>query len=194
MNIRFFAAKLIMLASAVAFCGCSPISVKDAETSVKNTGDILNIGMISPLSGDLKQYGESCRYAAELAVDEINQAGGADGIMFDISFADDEGSSEGAAKAYKELSDKNINTLISSFVYESAIISAEKSKDDGILNIIPNGNINDCGSYENSRSLYYNYTSMGHKLYERISADGYKSIAVLYADDDMVSQLLAEAF
>jgi branched-chain amino acid transport system substrate-binding protein len=190
MNIRAlgFGALAALLA---LFVGCTPL--ENAEATMKNAGDTLKIGCILPLSGEYENSGKGCNYAAQLAVDEINEAGGADGIMFELVTADDEGSSEGAAKAYNELYDKEINALVSSFVYDSAIISTEKSNTDGILNILPNGSINSCDDYENSSCINYTYGEKGKNMLDMMKNDGCEKVAVLYGESTQY-QLIASAF
>ena len=41
-----------------------------------NDREVIRIGLVADISGGLPAIGASCRYAAELAVDEINNQGG----------------------------------------------------------------------------------------------------------------------
>jgi branched-chain amino acid transport system substrate-binding protein len=190
MNIRALAYSFLVLALALCV-GCTPL--ENAENTVKSAGDTFKIGCIFPLSGTYAKDGNGCLYAAQLAVDEINESGGADGIKFELISADDEGNSEGAADAYAELYDKGVNAVVSSFIYDSAIISTEKSNEDGILNVLPNGSINSCEEYKTSVCINYTYAAKGRKMFDLMEDDGCKRTAVLY-DDSIQSQLISSSF
>ena len=47
------------------------------------------IGATGPLTGDASSYGNSVRNGAQLAVDEINAAGGLNGVNFKFDMKDD---------------------------------------------------------------------------------------------------------
>jgi branched-chain amino acid transport system substrate-binding protein len=67
----------------------------------------VKIGVIAELTGDIPAVGASCKNAAQMAVDEINQAGGIDigGVKHGISIAveDSAGKAEQAASAAQKL-------------------------------------------------------------------------------------------
>ena len=66
-------------------------------TAADNAGDngsssasVFKIGGIGPLTGDAASYGISVRQGAQVAVNEINEAGGVNGMKFELVFEDDE--------------------------------------------------------------------------------------------------------
>ena len=58
----------------VSFAGCG-----NGGTETTN-GDTFKIGGIGPLTGDAASYGTSVKNGAQIAVDEINAAGGVNGM------------------------------------------------------------------------------------------------------------------
>ena len=58
----------VVMIAGMMFTGCS-----------KKTSDTIKIGGIFPLSGSVAVYGTECRNGVELAINEINAAGGIDG-------------------------------------------------------------------------------------------------------------------
>ena len=60
----------------------------------KNDANEIVIGVSGPLTGSAAQYGNAVVNAAKLAVDEINAAGGINGVMIEYTFEDDENNAE----------------------------------------------------------------------------------------------------
>ncbi|MDR1215635.1 MAG: ABC transporter substrate-binding protein [Treponema sp.] len=96
----------VVIACAITFivAGCT-----------KNSTDAIVIGGIFPLSGPVAVYGMECKNGIELAVEEINAAGGINGTKLVLISEDDEGNPEKTVNAYKKLttSDK-VNIIIGS--------------------------------------------------------------------------------
>ena len=68
-------------AMVLAAAGCS-----------KKESDTVKIGGIAPLSGAVAVYGVECKNGIDLAVEEINAAGGINGKKVEFVCEDDEGS------------------------------------------------------------------------------------------------------
>ena len=92
---------LFIFAFAFTLAGCQ----QEEET--------VRIGVIGPLTGDYALYGESVRDGAQLAVDELNAAGGVLGMTVELFAEDSEGQSDKGVNAYNKLRDKDdIHALI----------------------------------------------------------------------------------
>lgn len=89
-------AVVLILATGLVFTGCS----KDSEETIK-------IGGIFPLSGPVAVYGIEAKNGIELAITEINAAGGIDGKNVVLISEDDEGNPEKTVNAYKKLTSKD---------------------------------------------------------------------------------------
>lgn len=85
-------------------CGLTGCSKKNSET--------IKIGGIFPLSGSVAVYGVECRNGIELAIEEINAAGGINGKKIELISEDDEGNPEKSVNAYKKLTTKDGCKLI----------------------------------------------------------------------------------
>jgi len=71
--------------------------------SVKDTGDTIKIGAIMPLSGDAAAYGIPLQKIADLAVKEINDAGGIKGKKLKIIYEDGTCDAKGATSSAQKL-------------------------------------------------------------------------------------------
>ena len=63
------------------------------------------IGGIGPMTGAASAYGTAVMNAAQIAVDEINEAGGVNGYQLEFNPQDDEHDAEKSVNAYNTLKD-----------------------------------------------------------------------------------------
>lgn len=79
------------------------IAVALAGPSCRTSPKSIPIGAFAPLSGELESFGESTKNGIELAVKEVNSAGGVGGKLLELSFIDDQGDPEEAVAAVRRL-------------------------------------------------------------------------------------------
>ena len=94
----------VMLASAmvVSLAACGSSGNKSGGSS---DSDTFKIGGIGPTTGDAAIYGTAVKNGIQLAVDEINAAGGINGKQIEYKFEDDQADSEKSVNAYNTLKD-----------------------------------------------------------------------------------------
>lgn len=91
-------------AAAMALTAMAPVSVFADDT--------FKIGVIGPMTGDYAQYGTGVYMGAQVAVAEINEAGGINGYQIELLDAgDDQGDPEKSINAYNDLLDKGMQIL-----------------------------------------------------------------------------------
>ena len=121
-----------VMAMSLTACGNSGSGEKTSETKGAGTqaeegapaaeGEVFVIGGTGPLTGAAAAYGESVKNGTELAVKEINEAGGINGYQVQCYFEDDENDAEKAVNAYNTLKDKGMQMLVHpSHVSQSAL-------------------------------------------------------------------------
>ncbi len=131
-----FAAALIGLALA----GCS-----------KSGSNAIKVGSIGPLSGPVAVYGVECKNGIDLAVAEINAAGGVNGQLLEIVAEDDEGNPEKSVSAYKKLVTKDgVKYIIGSLTSGCTQAITQSAQAQKIVQIAPAATapaITDAGNY-----------------------------------------------
>ena len=90
--------KFLAAALAAVLCTAGFASCRKQNYAEKNTEFI--IGMSGPLSGGAALYGEAVRNAAQMAIDEINEAGGLNGVKFRLLALDDANDADKVATNY----------------------------------------------------------------------------------------------
>jgi branched-chain amino acid transport system substrate-binding protein len=117
---------LLVVALPLAACGGG-----EAGTD-RGTGEPLRIGMLTSLTGNFTPWGVQVRDGMQLAVNEVNQAGGVDGRRLELVVADDQSKAEEGARAIERLIERDgvvaVGGIISSDVGLATARIAEQSK------------------------------------------------------------------
>lgn len=194
---RITSVLLVVLISAAALAGCRKKGNKIADPVADKDGNItLLIGGIGALTGDYAVYGEAVRNGAQLAVDEINAAGGVNGLKLALDFQDSQGKPEPAVSAYGNLIDKGMVISLGGVMSgETASIVAE-AKDDGIFILTPSGSAKACiEGNDNAFRLCFNDPQQGTISADYIADNELaKKVAVFYQSDLDYSVGLYETF
>lgn len=139
---RRFTLSLMMLCMSfmILFTGCS-----------KESDDTIKIGGIFPLSGSVAVYGVSCRNGVELAIKEINAAGGVNGKQLVLIAEDDEGNPEKSVNAYKKLVTKDkVKMIVGSLTSGCTAAITELAQSQKVILMAPAAtqeSITDAGNY-----------------------------------------------
>ena len=169
-----------LLAAALtltAFAGCSG-GDKGAQSG---DGKTLVIGGIGPLTGDYATYGLGVKQGAELAVKEINAAGGINGITFELKFEDDQTDAEAAVSAFNKLMDGGMNVSLGAVTSGACIAVSEEVKETGMLMLTPSGSQKECTQYDNCFRVCFTDPDQGTYAAKFIADNKVaKKVAVLY--------------
>lgn len=90
--------------TAAAAVGIGPGRVRAQAKTIK-------IGFLSPLSGVMEVMGRPLLDGAEIAVAQINKAGGVNGMMLELVARDDKGTGQGAVTAGRDLFASDVKLL-----------------------------------------------------------------------------------
>lgn len=187
---------LTLIASMVV-AGTAGCAKKDAGTdgASKDGGEVFTIGGSGPLTGSAASYGISVKQGAQLAVNEINAAGGVNGMQLALNFLDDEAKAQPAIAAYNKLMDEGADAILGTVTSDAMLAITELTNEDGILQITPSASVQDATKYENSFRVCFTDPLQGVTMADyAVETLGYKKIAVLYNIADNYSKGVAEAF
>jgi branched-chain amino acid transport system substrate-binding protein len=108
---------------AIAACGSSPSTTSSASGSSP-----IKVGMIAPLTGAFAPLGEGDEQGAELAVSQINAAGGIDGHKIDLIIKDDKTDPTQSIIDFQALQGDGVSAVLGSAVSDSARATAPKAE------------------------------------------------------------------
>ncbi len=112
-------------------------------------GGTFKLGVIGPLTGPAAAYGIAVQNGVDLAVNEINAAGGVNGAMLEMNSQDDEHDPEKSVNAYNNLKDWDMQILVGAVTSKPCIAVAAESANDNLFQITPSGSAVECAAPEN---------------------------------------------
>ncbi len=163
-------------------------SAAETEAPAADAGATWKIGAIGPLTGGAAIYGNAVVNGAQIAVDEINAAGGINGFQIEYMSADDEHDAEKAVNAYNSLKDKGMQLLVGTTTSNPCIAVADKTAADNMFQLTPSGSAVECAANPNVFRVCFSDPDQGvasakyigeHKLATKI--------AVIYDSSDVYS-------
>ncbi len=177
---------VMMTAAMTAGCGAA---------GAKGGSDTFKIGVIGPLTGGAAAYGTAVQYAAEIAVEEINAAGGINGKQVEIKSEDDELDAQKSVNAYNTLKDWGMNVLVGSVTSACSIAVSEETKNDNMFQITPSGSALDCVKYDNVFRVCFSDPAQGAASARYIGEKGLASkVGVIYDSSDVYSSGIYQSF
>lgn len=182
----------VVSAAAVVSMVAAPMAVSADEATFL-------LGGSGPLTGAAASYGTSVKQGAEIAINEINEAGGVQvgdtTYKFELAFEDDEATEDKAVQAYNALMDKGINGFLGCVTSGSCIAVVEQSQLDGILQITPSGSAEGCIAADNAFRICFSDPEQGTAMADyAMDTLGFSKIAVLYNVADEYSTGIYESF
>ena len=141
----------------------------------------LVIGGTGPLTGDYATYGTSVRNGATLAAEEINEAGGVNGILFDVKMEDDQADPEKAINGYSILVDEGMQVSLGAVTSGACLSLIEEAQVDGMLVITPSASQKECVQYDNCFRVCFTDPMQGVYAADFISDNAITTkVAIIY--------------
>lgn len=169
----------------------------DANAGTTGNGGTLVIGGIGPITGGAALYGIAVQNGAQLAVDEINAAGGVNGMNLELQFQDDEHDPEKSVNAYNDLKDKGMKLLVGTVTSAPCEAVSKKATEDNMFLITPSGSSVDCiTSGDNCFRMCFNDPQQGTIEADFIAEKltDCKKVGVIYDSSDSYSTGILQGF
>lgn len=187
-------------------CGDSAATTESTGTTETTSsapaadGDTILIAGIAPLTGSLASWGEGAVNGYNLAIKEINEAGGVtiDGKSYTLEsavFADDKSDATEAISAYNNCTSYDISAVIGSCSSSCTLSFVETAQESGMLVITPySTNATICKTGDYIFRECFSDADQGPTLAKMATEEfGAKNIAIVAAEDSDYCAGLAEA-
>lgn len=163
------------------------------ETSAE--GNTFMIGGIGPTTGGAAIYGTAVMNGAQIAVDEINAAGGVNGYQLSFKFEDDQHDAEKAVNAYNSLKDWGMQVLMGTVTTTPCVAVVEKTAEDGMFQLTPSASSTDVIDNENVFQVCFTDPNQGTASAQYIADNSLASkVAVIYDSSDVYSSGIEATF
>lgn len=190
---------LSMVVMSLTACGDAADKTGAADSTADATADAagasFRIGGIGPVTGGAAVYGQAVKNGAEIAIKEINAAGGANGYQLEYNFQDDEADAEKSVNAYNTLKDWKMQILMGTVTSTPSIAVAEETNADHMFQLTPSGSAVPCVKYDNSFRVCFSDPNQGLASAKYISANKLATkVAVIYDSSEVYSSGIYEKF
>ena len=191
--------KMLKKAASVALATALVVSMaacgSDGSGSGSRDADKFYIGGIGPTTGDNAIYGTAVKNGIQLAVDEINEAGGINGYQIEYSFEDDQSDAEKSVNAYNTLKDWGMQMLVGTVTSTPCVAVVEETHADNMFQFTPSVTAVDSIQYDNAFRMCFSDPDQGKASADYISQNGIaKKIAVIYNSSDTYSTGIRQKF
>lgn len=187
--------------ASLAGCGTKNTGSTGSDgKEASGTGDgTFLIGGLGPLTGQAASYGISVKQGAEVAIQEINDAGGIkvgdQTLKLKMEFEDDEADPDTVMAAYNTLMDKKIQALLGTVTSGAGLAISDQTYADGILQITPSGSAKDLTKNPNAFRLCFTDPLQGETMADYVVKTlAMKKVAIIYNNSDDYSTGVADAF
>lgn len=181
---------LAMAASCLAGCGGSGDSAKSGEKK-----DAFYIGGIGPTTGDAAIYGNAVKNGAQIAVDEINAAGGINGVQIEYNFQDDQADAEKAVNAYNTLKDWGMQLSMGCTTTDSCVAVAAKTAEDNMFLLTPSASSVDVIAADNAFQVCFTDPNQGYASARYIGENKLATkVGIIYDSSNVYSSGIKDKF
>ena len=190
---KFISVMLVTAMAVTALTGCG----SNSGSSSKKDADKYYIGGIGPTTGATAIYGTAVKNGAQIAVDEINAAGGINGKQIEYRFEDDQNDAEKSVNAYNTLKDWGMQMLVGTTTTAPCIAVAGKTASDNMFQITPSASAPDVLSSGNGNIFQVCFTdpNQGIASAQYIAENKLaKKIGIIYDSSDVYSSGIEEKF
>ena len=190
---KFISVMLVAAMAVTALTGCG----SNSGSSSKKDADKYYIGGLGPTTGATAIYGTAVKNGAQIAVDEINAAGGINGKQIEYRFEDDQNDAEKAVNAYNTLKDWGMQMLVGTTTTAPCIAVAGKTASDNLFQITPSASAPSVLSSGNGNIFQVCFTdpNQGIASAQYIAENKLaKKIGIIYDSSDVYSSGIEEKF
>ena len=168
-----------MVVATLASCGSTNYAENNTE---------YYIGVSGPLTGAASVYGIAVKNSAQMAVDEINAAGGVNGHMLKFVMMDDKHDAANVSSNYSTMYEAGMQVALGCVTTKPCLEFKALSKEDNVFFLTPSASADAVVEYDNAYQMCFADNKQGAAAAAYVLANyGDKSVGVLYRADDPYS-------
>jgi len=184
-----FSKKILSLALAVItiFSAVSLVSCGQEQNYASENTEFY-IGVSGPLTGGAATYGLAVQNAAQMAVEEINAAGGINGMKFKIVAKDDKHDPTNVTTTYSTMFEEGMQVSLGCVTTKPGLEFSKLSAEDNVFFLTPSASGDDIPKVDNGYQMCFADSNQGAEAAKYVN-EIYKgqTIGVLYRSDDPYS-------
>ena len=184
-----------LAASLTACGGTKEESAAPAESGDSASGGPILLGTISPNTGNLAAYGTAIMNGVNLAVEEINAAGGVLGSQIQVINADDQGDPTECMNAFNSLVSQGVGLIIGSVTSSCTSAITDSANEEEVVLTSPSSTADSITTEDDYvfRACYAD-SFQGAIAAAYAKQAGYAKVGVVYCAADTDSKGLYDSF
>lgn len=183
-----FVLSLVLCLSLLAGCTGSGSSYTSGNTEFV-------IGVSGPLTGGAAMYGQAVVNSAQLAVDEINAAGGLNGIKFKLVSTDDMNDATKISTNYSSLLEGGMQVSLGTVTTQPGLEFKNLSADDNVFFLTPSATGDAIPANPNGYQMCFADGNQGKVAAEFVNANfAGQTIGAFYKSDEAYSKGIYDQF
>ena len=160
--------------------------------TAKNTEYV--IGFSGPLTGPAAVYGVAVQNSAQMAVDEINAAGGLNGVKFKLVAKDDTHDATKVAANYSSMLEEGMQVSLGTVTTAPGLEFTKLSAEDNVFFLTPSASGDDIPKNDNGYQMCFADGNQGAVAADYVNSIGIKKIGIFYKSDDAYSNGIYKQF
>lgn len=153
------------------------------------------IGVSGPLNGSAAMYGQAVVNSAQIAVDEINAAGGLNGIKFKLVATDDMNDAAKISTNYSSLLEGGMQLSLGTVTTQPGLEFKNLSADDNVFFLTPSATGDDIPTNDNGYQMCFADGNQGKVAAEFVNASfAGQTIGAFYKSDEPYSKGIYDQF
>lgn len=153
------------------------------------------IGASGPLTGGAAVYGKAVQNGAQLAVEEINAAGGLDGKQFEFVMMDDSNDDTRVNSNYASLYEKGMQVSLGCVTTKPCLAFKQLAEEDNLFFLTPSATGDDVIGGGNAYQMCFSDSGQGTAAAEYVRENVTEStIGIFYKSDDPYSNGIYQNF
>ena len=165
------------------FAGCGG----SANYTAENTEFV--IGVSGPLTGGAAIYGTAVANSAQMAVDEINAAGGLNGVMFKLIAMDDKHDATLVSGNYSAMLEQGMQLSLGTVTTAPGMEFKNLSKDDNVFFLTPSATGDKIPEFDNGYQMCFADGNQGKVAADFVNANfAGQTIGAFYKSDEDYSK------
>ena len=186
--------KILSLALSVVLClGILASCGGSVNYASENTEFV--IGLSGPLTGGAAMYGVAVANSAQMAIDEINAAGGLNGVKFKLVATDDMHDATKVSTNYSSMFEQGMQVSLGTVTTAPGLEFKNLSADDNVFFLTPSASGDDIPTNPNGYQMCFADGNQGKVAAEFVNAN-YKgqTIGAFYKSDEAYSKGIYDQF
>ena len=180
---------------AMSIAAAAAMATSVFAIPVQAEDETFKIGGIGPMTGAAAVYGNAVMNSIQIAVDEINEAGGINGFQVEFNPQDDEHDAEKSVNAYNTLKDWGMDFLLGTVTSAPCIAVEAEAANDNMFLLTPSATAIESISGDNAFRVCFADPAQGTASAKYIGENKLaEKVAVIYDSSDVYSSGIYGAF